>query len=303
MFAGASCTMDKGAEHNDSLLPASSLWVIVTIGCYSEAFELDGERRRAITVGSCIDADVRLNSAAAGAVECFLVRDGDEIRLVPASAASDLRVGLVNVREPMRLWRRTIVEIAGMAMDVRIREEPPTATDHERPGSLESGPVSAFGEPPPSSTAPAVVSVRVFRRAPLIELERLGLLTKRRPGLVVLSGSIGAAIIALALHLGASFVAHGQGRASTTPSTSVALLSHLKPWCSPSIRECKNGGLLLRQPICGCPLVTPAVATAFWSDLGAIAPSTISALNAKLAEPTAVIPTVAIEVRPVVSGD
>lgn len=411
MFVGARCTMDQGADTEDTLLPASSLWVVVSSGARSESFELDGERRRALVVGSCIDADIRITGVDAAPVECFFVRDGDEIRLVPASATSDVFVGAVNVLQPLRLWRRTVIEIAGVALDVRVREEPPTAPDNEVPylalegvgapderakgspgawpdqeareldmllkseqglepssddGSVSvrrilsieshldgptrtsesvqpsapwpgvdgrsqwnagvvrrrnplgvpspdlstqdapshgfhgsptppSGPLSGFVDSPPSSTAPAMVSVRGLSRAPAAGLEQLGLLAQRRPLLVAAYGAIGATAIAVVLHLGASALGIDARSTLAAPIAAARLLSPEQPLCSSLAFDCTKVEVS-RRLRCGCtPLVVPVISD-FWAKLV----HEQAALDKKVdTAPTATAP---IEVVPVPSG-
>ncbi len=353
--------MDRGTETEETLLPASSLWVVVSSCSRSDCFELDGKYRRAIVVGSCVDADIRITDAMLAPVECFLVREGDEIRLVPACASSAVRIGSVSVVQPTRLWRKTTVEVGGIELEVRIREEPPTAPDHDmpthglpsrqegmadacsahgsesnltevasssRPGQglddggvlvcpivsvgiigigaapiaatdqrkallpavanrierargrdrtrdklgarlsdvpldhaalrdatgehlLPSGPASAYAESPPSSTAPATISVRALSRAPAVGLEQLGLLTQRRPAFVALTGSIGAAAIAVILHWGAIALDFGRRPAKQASFGATALLSPVMPFCGASEAACTNVGSP-RLAACGC---------------------------------------------------
>jgi hypothetical protein len=301
--------MNRGAEIEDPLLPASSLWVVVSSASRSEAFELDGERRRAVAVGSCIDVDIRISGVGAAPVECFLVRDGDDIRLVPASAESDVWVGASNVSQPMRLWRRTVIEVAGVALEIKIREEPPTAPDHEMPRQdpaqelaelvpwatersgrirqrdsneacwLDSGssaeqldrippssPVSGFAEPPPSSTAPAMVSVRALSHAPVAGLEQLGLLTQRRPLMVALSGGVGAVVIAMALHWGAIALGVEQRSSASLSLEPAARLSPVTEFCAASEFECEKA-VSSRSAVCGCLPAVPTTPSGFWAKL------------------------------------
>lgn len=365
--------MDRGTVTEDTLLPAPSLWVVVSGCSRSDCFELDGIYRRAIVVGSCVDADIRITGALLAPVECFLVREGDEIRLVPACASSAVRIGSVRVEQPTRLWRKTIVEVGGIDLEVRIREEPPTAPDHEQPTqglpsrqeamadacsahrsesnltdsalssrfgqglddggvlvcpivpvgiidagatriaetaqrralvsavvkqkerangrdnarnrlgarlsdvplghaalrnasgepALPSGPASAYTESPPSSTAPAMISARALSRAPAAGLEQLGLLTQRRPALVALTGSIGAAAIAVALHWGAIALDSGRRPAQTVSFGVIALLSPVRPFCGAAETACKKVGSP-RRAACGCLPFASAATEESW---------------------------------------
>jgi hypothetical protein len=355
--------MDQPTDSNDSQNIVMPLWVVVTRGVQSESFEVEGHSRRTIVIGSGRHADIRLCDSQVAPEECYLTREGDEFWLVPRGRGN-VRIDSVAVHESTRLWRRCSLEVGGHLLVLRIREEPPTSPDHERPdllavpsdrisvseivsvgvggiGGLEASaeqpfappsvsnpgdvgpatwpslgterashsrvvegelppaltpgwgmavtgsdsfcanqpPIMAsiprepslgfspalpvwtqaspalapriaahrmdeplappsssslrdWGEAPPSSTSPAVVSVRLGPVGPVHRLEQLGLLTQRRPGLVAGGVIIGACIIAGLMQLStqvAGALYPGFSAATTVPLA--APLPTLEPFC------------------------------------------------------------------------
>jgi hypothetical protein len=125
--------MERVADSERLQQVSMPLWVVASGGGYWNCFELGGPPCRPIVIGSAPDADIRVVDPSLAPVQCYLQREGDEIWLFPVCSANVIRVDSVTVIRPMRLWRRCVVEVSGIAIDVRIREEPPTAPDHEVP--------------------------------------------------------------------------------------------------------------------------------------------------------------------------
>jgi hypothetical protein len=95
---------------------------------------------------------------------------------------------------------------------------------------LSAGPASFS---PPSSAPAAVISIRAHSVAPLQQLERLGLFTRRRPLTVTLGAILGAAAIAFSLKLGTHAVLVMQrGSAASAPTQAQAqALAHTTRFC------------------------------------------------------------------------
>jgi hypothetical protein len=125
--------MERAADSERLQQVGMPLWVVATRGGEWNCFELVGSRCRPIVIGSAPDADIRVVDPSQAPVLCYFQREGDEIWLVPVGSANVIRVDAATVTRPMRLWRKCVVQVAGTSIDVRIREEPPTAPDHEVP--------------------------------------------------------------------------------------------------------------------------------------------------------------------------
>lgn len=135
-----------GAE--DDLGDPASLWVSVDCLTQSQCFELDGQTRHCVVIGSSPDADLHVQGKPSTPIQCNLEREGDDIWLIPGWPTNHIRIDAVLIERPVKLWRRCTMEIEGIPMEVRIREEPPTSPDIE----LQS--------PPQTGCASTRVSVR-----------------------------------------------------------------------------------------------------------------------------------------------
>jgi len=113
----------------------TSLWLIVTIADLSSVFEFPAGQTRPITVGAAAHADVRVRYEDAPPMVCYIEREGDSLWLVPAYRSQSLRCDASLVERPRQLWRRSVIELPGHTISVRIRQEPPTCPNFERPRS------------------------------------------------------------------------------------------------------------------------------------------------------------------------
>lgn len=126
-----------GAE--DDLGDPASLWVSVDCLRQSQCFELDGHTRHCVVIGSSLDADLRVQGKLSTPIQCNLEREGDDVWLIPGWPTNHIRIDGVLIERPVKLWRRCSMEIEGIRMDVRIREEPPTSPDIELLATPQSG--------------------------------------------------------------------------------------------------------------------------------------------------------------------
>jgi hypothetical protein len=144
---------DRIAEIDDK---GTSLWLVVKWGEQTLAFEFESDSARIITVGSAEHSDVRLDDVEAAPLVCYFERDRDKLWLVPGYRCKHLRADTTIVERPRKLRWRSIIEYPGMTLEVRVREEPPTSPDNEKPL-----PVSFFSDKTSSSDEPTVTLGRV----------------------------------------------------------------------------------------------------------------------------------------------
>ncbi|MGC4068041.1 MAG: hypothetical protein QM784_26010 [Polyangiaceae bacterium] len=115
---------------------ADSLWLVVKSVERSWVFEMPAECTRVVTMGAAEHVDIRLNSPAAPPLACYFEREGDAIRIVPAYLSEHLRVDTTVAERPRWIMRRSIVELPGVVLQVRVRDEPPTSPNWEPSPSL-----------------------------------------------------------------------------------------------------------------------------------------------------------------------
>jgi hypothetical protein len=137
---------DRIAEIDDH---GASLWLVVKWGEQTLAFEFESDSARIVTVGSAEHSDVRLDDVDAAPLICYFERDRDKLWLVPGYRCKHLRADTTLVERPRKLGWRSIIEYPGMTLEVRVREEPPTSPDNEKPSPISffSDNTSSFDEP------------------------------------------------------------------------------------------------------------------------------------------------------------
>lgn len=118
-------------EESGALL---SLWLVVKYEGTTYAYEMVAGANRAVTVGSSDHVDIRTYQPDVPPIACFFERVCDEIWLVPGYRGQVmLRVDTQLIEIPQRIWRRAIVELPNVTLEVRVREEPPTNPDNAPP--------------------------------------------------------------------------------------------------------------------------------------------------------------------------
>lgn len=130
-YARANAAMNHIAGAEDNLGDLASLWVTVECLRQSQCFELDGHSRHCVVIGSSLDADLRVQGRQSTPIQCNLRREGDDVWLIPGWPTNRILIDDMLIERPVKLWRRCCMEIEGVAMEVRIREEPPTSPDIE----------------------------------------------------------------------------------------------------------------------------------------------------------------------------
>lgn len=125
-----------------------SLWLVVAVGSQTYTFELEYGIARPITVGSASHADIQLPSVDFPPIVCYFEREQDAVLLVPAYRSHALRCDTSVVDRPRRLYRRSVIEIPGVTLSVRVRQEPPTSPNCERVLPAAQGQEGANTEAP-----------------------------------------------------------------------------------------------------------------------------------------------------------
>lgn len=135
------------------------------------------------------------------------------------------------------------------------------------------------GESPPSSTSPAVASIRVIANGPTLPLEQLGVFAQRRPWLVIMAVIFGGMTIASIVHFGSqALVAWRQG--DEMGRTVAAEFPRLAPFCG---SEALGRAVLPRETVaerrklCGwLPSAWPSANSDWGRVIPAVVPGTAS---------------------------
>jgi hypothetical protein len=99
------------------------VWLIVRQRDKTHSFELAPWSHRCVVVGSCADADVRVETDAP--VAFYLERQEDGVLLTPAYVDSTLRVDARKVTRPQLVQGQALVEFSGLQMQLQISPFPP----------------------------------------------------------------------------------------------------------------------------------------------------------------------------------
>lgn len=243
--------MYEDATAEDIHAGVDCLWVVIAVQGRSACFELDGQVRNSIGLGSSPCADLCIEHTERVPIELNLTRSKDDVWLIPGWPTNFIRIDDLVVDRPVKLWRRCCLEIEGIRCDVRIREEPPTFPDcgslapessisavelAERADEpvMRECPGHGLGDTHdavPSSTAPLVCSVATRAGDAVRPLERLGMLTKRRPLVVTCAATAGAVVMAASMHLGAKAMGPAFARVQPARVESISPFSHLRRHC------------------------------------------------------------------------
>lgn len=121
-------------SHSELSDRSPSLWLVVKYQGTTFAFDMVAGEHRVVAVGASEHADVRLIGPEVPPVACYFERVGDDLWLVPGYCSSILlRADTRVVAQPQRVWRRAIIELLDITLEVRVREEPPTNPDNAPP--------------------------------------------------------------------------------------------------------------------------------------------------------------------------
>jgi hypothetical protein len=258
---------DTTAE--DTRVGTECLWVVIEVRGQSVCFELDGQLRHSIAIGTSPCADLRVEHELRVPIECNLTRDHDEVWLIPGWPTNLIRVDGALINKPVRLWRRCRVEIEGISFGVRVREEPPTCPDCASLDADVSSSTAATVVPrrqsaeaasercwtdasdtAPSSTAAVVRSLPWQLATSTGTLERLGALTKRRPVCVSLAAGLGALVMSASMHFGVHALQRMLERRNAFEPQAVALFTHIPRRCTRTWSATDSNGSLEHEVTC-----------------------------------------------------
>ena len=119
-------------------------------------FELASDDTRALTVGSLPRADLRIEAPGVAPVHFHLERDGNEVWIVPAYGAHDLRVDTARITGPKCIDGRAVIEFAGIRVDVRVVHRDSVVIRNHReldpPNTRREGPPLPVGDSLPTTS-------------------------------------------------------------------------------------------------------------------------------------------------------
>jgi hypothetical protein len=119
-----------------SPVQADSLWLEVRLGEGTELFELRADDEGAITVGSDFRAHLRLGHSGVAPIAFHFERDDGAVYVVPDYQTA-IRVNAHAVRARTRLRSAALIELNGVAIDVRVLDEKPHDSVPFKPGTTE----------------------------------------------------------------------------------------------------------------------------------------------------------------------
>ena len=97
-----------------------SLWLELCLDGVSHTFEFGADESRAIAVGSLMRVDLRIDRPGVAPVHFHIEREADDLWIVPAYSARDLRVNAARLTGPQRIHGHAIIEFSNVRLDAHI---------------------------------------------------------------------------------------------------------------------------------------------------------------------------------------